>query len=204
MAQISLSFDLGAIHYDQLPLFLAHAAKLSAIYEQMIAESSQKKEYEAPHYEAPPAESLPVPPFAEDKPLEEMTNQELRDRLSDLTGKPRGRKQTPKFPSKVTLIAEIRRLEASGRKVEERDGSLFVTTGERRMSEDSLTAAEEADGAASVASSGKKRGIPKGTKLTEEQKAARNAKAAATREAKKAKKAEASTEAAADSGSGSA
>jgi hypothetical protein len=191
MAQISLSFDLGAIHYDQLPLFLAHAAKLSAIYEEMIAETSQKKEYEAPHYEAPPAESLPVPPFAEDKSLEEMSGQELRDRLSDLTGKPRGKKQSPKFPSKVALIAEIQRLETSGRTVEERDGSLFVTTGERRMSEDSLSPAEEADGAASVASAGKKRGIPKGTKLTEEQKAQRNAKAAATREANKAKKAEA-------------
>lgn len=188
MAQISLSFDLSRIHYDQLPLFLAHAAKLSTIYEQLIAAEPSAE----PHYESPPAESLPVPPFPEEASLEEMSGQQLRDRLADLTGNSRGKKQSPKFPTKADLIAEIRRLEGTdpkARTVEERDGTLFVTTDpeQRRMSEDSLAApAAEGDGAASIASGEKKRGIPKGTKLTEEQKAQRKA----TREANKAKKTE--------------
>lgn len=144
MSSILLSFDLGRIPQDQLPLFMAHAAKLDMLFRQLSAQ---------PTYEEPPApEDLPQPDFEEkgdsEKDLEEMTNQELRDTLADLTGKPRGRKSTPKFPTKADLIGEIRRLQTSPeRKVEERDGSLFVSAAadpeERRMSEDSLSAPAE-------------------------------------------------------------
>ena len=139
MSSILLSFDLGRIPMEQLPLFMAHAAKLDMLYRQLAGMPG----YEQP----PPAEDLPQPSFDEEedeeKTLEEMTGQELRDRLADLTGKKHGIKSSGKFPTKADLIAEIRRLQGPAeRKVEEKEGSLFVTTAtgpeERRMSEDSL------------------------------------------------------------------
>lgn len=180
MSQITLSFNLSEIPQEKLPLFLAHVAKVSMLYDAFVAG----------HTDAPPAESLPMPSFpsdeeetSEEKPLEEMTGQELRDRLSDLMGKPRGRKHTPKFPTKAALIAEIRRLAPTvERTAEEKDGTLFVTTtqqGERRMSEDSLAKDEE-----------KKERKNPWAGLTPEQKAERIAKMQAARKAAAEKKTE--------------
>ena len=187
MSSILLTFDLGLIPQERLPLFLMEASKLDTLFRQLRAPEPE------PHYEAPPAESLPLPDDEEtETPLEEMDNQQLRDVLADLTGKPRGRKSTPKFPKKADLIVEIRRLrslQTRDRTVEERDGTVFVTvrdTDEGRMSEDSLDgapAAPASDGEGSTAS--KRRGPKKLSEMTPEELEAHKAKVAA-RKAKKA------------------
>ena len=137
MSLITLSFNVSALPKGALPTFLANVAKMQMLYEELCVVES--------HPEAPPAESLPVPPFPEE-PLEDMSGQELRDLLSDLTGKPRGRKTSAKFPTKAALITEIQRLQGLAslpRLVEERDGSLMVSV-PAAMSEDSLEKAEAA------------------------------------------------------------
>ncbi len=191
MSLITLSFNLSAISKDALPLFLAHVAKIQMSYEDLCRGVAPLAE---PHPEAPPAESLPVPPFPEEaveQTLEEMTNQELRDRLADLTGKPRGRKTTPKFPTKAALIEEIKRLEGMAslpRLVEERDGSLFVSV----MSQDSLEKPEPAADATSETGSKKPR-KSRFANLSPEEADAKKAEIAARlkagREAARAKKA---------------
>ena len=45
--------------------------------------------------------------------LAEMTCQQLRDELSQLTGQPTGKRHTPKFPNKALLRAEILRLRSA-------------------------------------------------------------------------------------------
>lgn len=45
--------------------------------------------------------------------LTKMTAQQLRDELSMLTGKPTGKRHTPKFPNKALLIAEISRIRSA-------------------------------------------------------------------------------------------
>lgn len=114
--------------------FLSRFAQLVLDYETLIE----------PAPPSPPASSLPQPssfvPVEGDEPegakpspkrrgaerkmsddsltpktLEQMTNQELRDRLADLKGLPADspqRRNTPKFPKKLELVAEIRRLES--------------------------------------------------------------------------------------------
>jgi len=187
MSLITLSFNVSALPKGALSTFLANVAKMQMLYEELcIAES---------HPEAPPAESLPVPPFPEEvkqKPLEEMSGQELRDLLADLTGKPRGRKTSPKFPTKTALIAEIQRLRGLAtlpRLVEERDGSLFVSV-PSAISEDSLE--KPAADAASEASSKKPR-KSRFDNMTPEEAAAEKAKIGArlkaARDKKKAEKA---------------
>lgn len=181
MSSILLSFDLGRISQDQLPLFMAHAAKLDMLYRELAGIAP-------PQYEAPPAESLPQPDFDDkveaEKDLEEMSGQELRDCLADLTGKPRGKKTSTKFPTKADLIAEIRRVQASPeRKVEEKDGTLMVSA-ERRMSEDSLQEKKPR----------KSRWEGMTPEQVAEEKAKIGARLKAGREAKKAKKAAAAEE----------
>lgn len=180
MSLITLSFNVSALSKDALPTFLAHVAKMQMLYEELCVVES--------HPEAPPAESLPLPEV--EMPLELMTNQELRDQLADLTGKPRGRKSTPKFPTKAALIAEIQRLRGLAtlpRLVEERDGSLFVSV-PSAMSEDSLEKPESAADAASEASSKKPR-KSRFDNMTPEEAAAEKAKRKAARDKKKAEKA---------------
>lgn len=45
--------------------------------------------------------------------LTKMTAQQLRDELSMLTGKPTGKRHTPKFPTKALLIEEISRIRSA-------------------------------------------------------------------------------------------
>ena len=168
MSTIMFSFNPALIPSIYKEEFMASFLRLVTDYEVMTQ----------PVPPSPPADELPLPE-AEGTPLEEMTNQELRDRLADLTGKPHGRKTTVKFPTKAALVEEIRRLQGS----DQRTVKLLVTvSGERKMSQDSLDATGDA---ASVASSGKPRKNPCAS-YTPEEKAARQAKMAAGREAKKA------------------
>ena len=186
MSIITISFNIAQIPAVYKEQFMANCLRLMADYEVMTQ----------PVPPSPPAEMLPMPdaePEPQSKPLEEMSGQELRDRLADLTGKPHGRKTTPKFPTKAALMEEILRLEGLDQRIVKLEGnSLQVTvSGERKMSQDSLepaaataAAATGAGDAASVTSSGKPRKNP-WSSYTAEQKTERLAKMMAGREAKK-------------------
>jgi hypothetical protein len=131
------------------------------------------------------AEDVVRPEPAADKPLEQMTGQELRDRLADLTGKPRGRRSTGKFSNKELLIAEIRRLEAAAADSAPEMPARTPNSGGANLGRFDAPAAVAETDAASDSSSKKVRKNP-WADLTPEQRAAKIAAMRAGREAKKA------------------
>jgi hypothetical protein len=92
------------------------AEKIAAMKRGRAAKAERR--VSADSLEVPAAAVVPVPAaLAEAVPaatrtLEDMSGQELRDRVAELTGKSQGRTSSSGFPTKADLIVEIRRLEA--------------------------------------------------------------------------------------------
>ena len=143
MSTVSFSFNLSAIPSVYQADFMARLYQLSFEYQTLTN----------PAPISPPAESVPLPSAfvavdgdgadgevapAVKNPYRGKTGQQLRDLLADRMGLPADhaqRRNTPKFPKKADLVAELCRLDAVG--------TVEDTTAERRMSDDSLTVPTE-------------------------------------------------------------